>query len=102
MKKTNFLALLLEAGKQYNVPYQMFVKVIQEAKPKAINQENKTLNKGELFYIEDGKRKDALLFAYDSIEKGYIIGTSPVSITRTRINPALYVGRVQSLMDASS
>lgn len=79
--------------KQYNVPYQMFVKVLREAEPKAINEEYKTLKKGELFFTDDGKRDNALLFSFDTIEKGYIIGISPLSKIRTRISPYLYKGR---------
>lgn len=94
MKRKNFLAS--KDGQFYNIPVEMFVKVVKKAKPKAIPQDYLTLKYNELFYI---KHKDnASLYRFETIEKGRIIGINVANQRRTKIDIALYGGKVSQLL----
>ena len=89
-KKKNFVAIIKD--KSYNVPIEMFKKVLQEA---TLNEGYKTLKIGEPFYISTGK--DAILFTFSGIKNGRIVGTCPITKTLTNIDASMYAGKVSEL-----
>lgn len=78
-------------GKPYNIPIGNFVKVVEVA-----SQEDKKeylkLKKGDMFCIL--YRDDAVLYTFDSIEKGKIIGINPITNIRTKIAPELFAKKI--------
>ena len=92
LKQKNFDGLI--NGKSFSIPVMMFVELLEEAKD---NLGYTKLKKGEAFYITTNN-KDALLFIYECMEKGNIIGINPVNNGRTRIVPSLYKGSLNDLL----
>jgi len=86
-------------GKPYSIPINMAVEVVEkidrvEEESKKL-KEAKTLKKDELFYIEKNDR--ALLFKFETMERGRIIGINPIDNSRTRIDVSLYAGKVADI-----
>ncbi|WP_425203646.1 hypothetical protein [Priestia megaterium] len=94
LKRTKFIGK--RDGQNYDIPVQMFKKVIGTAPKKELNKSYESLTKNELFYIKDNKG-NALIFKFDEIKNNKIIGVNPVSGTKTRIDVALYVGKVSEI-----
>ena len=96
LKQKNFVGVI--DGKTYNVPVNMFVEVVEKVDIFAAETEKEeqysTLTKGELFYITDQKKGNALLF---EMKNGKLIGISPINNTRARIAPSLFAGRVSDI-----
>ncbi|MGD6876814.1 hypothetical protein [Bacillus infantis] len=95
LKQKNFVGII--QGKSYNIPVNMFVSLEEKGKEKAPNESYKTLKQGELFYITDQKKGHALLFKFDGLKNGKIIGISPINGGITRIDSALYAGKVSEI-----
>lgn len=95
MKQKNFVGNM--DNKSYNIPVEMFVKVVEKAPEQQINEGYKTLKENELFYITDQKKGHALLFKFKGIKNGKILGESPISKSLTRIDSSLYMGKVSEL-----
>ncbi|MCT1392050.1 hypothetical protein M4D76_27795 [Peribacillus frigoritolerans] len=93
LKRTKFIGKM--DGKAYDIPVQMFVEIIEKAEPKKLNQSYKKLKKGELFYIE--KNESAIVFRFEELKNGKIIGINPILNSRTRIDISLYGGKVSEL-----
>lgn len=94
LKRTKFIGK--KDGQSYDIPVQMFVKIVENAEPKKLNDSYKSLNSGELFYII-GKNDDALIFKFKEMKDGRIIGTNVIHGGRTRIDCGLYGGKVSEL-----
>jgi len=94
LKRTKFIGK--RDGQNYDIPVQMFKKVVGAAPKKQLNKSYESLTKNELFYVKDNKG-NALLFKFDEIKNNKIIGVNPVSSTKTRIDIALYVGKVSEI-----
>lgn len=92
LNKKNFVGIM--DGKTFNIPIELFDKVLEVAK---LNDGYKKLKKGEAFYISNGK--DALLFIFEAMEKGKIIGINPISSSRTRIAVSMYAGKVSEVIN---
>lgn len=93
LKQKNFDGII--DGKLYNVPVNMFVEVIEKADLGSKLNDAQNMTPGEMFYIaKDGK---ALLFKFERIERGKIIGINPVSKGRTTIDMSLFAGKVADL-----
>lgn len=86
LKRKNFEGKI--DGKLYNIPISLFKKVL-EVKEEGINSEYLDLNKGDLFIINDGKN-NALVFKFEEIRNGRIIGTNPITDAKTRIDTRLF------------
>lgn len=97
LKQKNFDGLI--DGKPYNIPVNMFVEVVEKTdlkeKVNKIDEELTTLKKGDFFYID--KSGSALLFKYEGMEKGRIVGINPIGNMRTRIDKRMYVGKVADI-----
>lgn len=83
----------IQNDKSIRVPIEMFVKVLELPK---VNRGYENLKKGDLFYISNGK--DAILFAFECMEKGKIIGIAPITKGRTKIDSSMYVGTIKELL----
>ena len=88
LKQKKFIGII--NGKSYDIPVNMFVKVIEVAKN---NDDYVNLKKGQYFYISDSK-SNALLFIFEEIQKGYIIGINPITKAKTRIDISLYKDKI--------
>ena len=99
LKQKNFVGNV--NGKSYNIPVNMFVEVVEKVDITTIEEnkesEYKSLTKGELFYITDQRKGNALLFIFEEIKNGKIIGISPISKSMTRIDPDLFAGKVSNI-----
>ena len=99
LKQKNFVGTM--NGQSYNIPVNMFVEVVEKvdffAAESKKEEQYSTLKKGELFYITDQKKGNALLFIFEEMKNGKIIGISPINNTRTRIAPSLFAGRVSDI-----
>lgn len=97
LKKKNFDGLI--NGICYNIPVNMFIEVVEKVDVKEeenlLKQEYLSLNKDELFYIN--KKSDAILFKFDTIRDGKIIGINPITKNVTRIDTSFYGGKVENL-----
>jgi len=95
LKQKNFIGSMND--KQYNVPVGMFSKLVEKATEKVEeikNEEWKTLKEGEFFYILEQRKSYALLFKFKGISRNKIIGINPINNTEVKIDPALFVGKV--------
>jgi hypothetical protein len=90
LKQSKFIGMI--NGGSFDIPVTMLLEIIEEAKA---NDGYKKLKKNELFYIVKGK--DTILFIFDCMEKGYIIGINPISKGKTRIDISLYGGAVKEI-----
>lgn len=97
MKQTKFIGKSLKDNRQYDIPYKMFVEIVADAPIKKLDTGYKTLKEGELFYITDQKRDDAILFIFVEMRNGRIIGKSPITNGQTRIDVNLYRGKVADI-----
>ncbi len=95
LKQKNFVGVI--NGKSYNIPVNMFVSIEEKVETKKLNESYKTLKKGDLFYITDQRKGHAILFKFDSLTNGKIVGISPITGGNTKIDIALYVGKVSDL-----
>lgn len=97
LKQKNFIGTMDE--KSFNIPVNMFVEVVEkvdnESKMKEQKAEYMSLKKGELFFINKGGI--ALLFAFEEIKNGKIIGINPISKGITRIDSGMFGGKVSDL-----
>ncbi|AEO93892.1 gp649 [Bacillus phage G] len=93
LKRKNFEGTIDD--KAFNIPIEMFVEVIETVDVNAKDGEIVSLKKGEPFFIN--KNGNALLFTFEKIENGRIIGINPVSKSRTRIDKSLYAGKVEGI-----
>lgn len=93
MKRKNFSATI--DGKSYSVPINMFVEVLEKAPKKELDKSYLNLKKGELFYIKHNN--NALLFKFDEMKNGKIIGINIGTNGSTRIDASLYGGKVSDL-----
>lgn len=97
LKQKNFVGIM--NGKSYNIPVNMFVsvesKVDLKSKAKEQEQEYKSLKQNELFYINH--KGNAVLFKFNEIKGGKIIGVNPSTNATTRIDTSLFGGKVSSL-----
>lgn len=95
MKRSKFVAEM--DGKLYDIPVQAFGKIIEvkhEVVEEVKNEEWKTLKEGEFFYILEQRKSYALLFKFKGIVRNKIIGINPINNTEVKIDPALFVGKV--------
>lgn len=93
LKQKNFTGTI--DGKPFNIPVNMFVEVIEKAEVKILNTQTIDLKKGEKFFID--KNGNALLFIFEKMESGRIIGLNPIDKARTKIDCSLYSGKVSDL-----
>ena len=78
-------------GECYNIPVQMFSKLIKEKKS---NDGYKKLKKGDLFMINHNG--NALVFKFVKLNrKGDIVGANPISGQEANIAPILYFDKIK-------
>jgi hypothetical protein len=95
LKQKKFIGTI--DGIAYDIPVNMFDKLLKHA-PKKDTDAYKTLEKGELFYINQSGK--ALLFIFDSFTQSSmpnIIGVNPISHGKVKIDHRLYVGKVSEI-----
>lgn len=95
MKRKYVHGTSLKDGKTYRVPVDSFDKVVKRVDRKAKAAEYRSLTRGELFYI--AYKGDTVLYKFEGEDRGKIIGINPISNSRTKIDPALYGGKVSDL-----
>lgn len=91
LKQSKFIGIM--NGNSYDIPVNMFVEVVEKS-TRDMNAYKK-LKKGDAFYTDrDGK---GILFIFDSIDNGRIIGRNPIDKSRARIDVSLYGGKVKDI-----
>jgi UDP:flavonoid glycosyltransferase YjiC (YdhE family) len=95
LKQKNFVGII--NSKSYNIPVNMFASIESKAEKKETNEGYKTLKKDELFYITDQKKGHALLFKFEGLKNGKIVGISPITGGSAKIDSGLYAGKVSEL-----
>ena len=93
VNRVKFVAKNVENGAAYNIPFEMFVKVVSK---KVVNIEKvNSLKSGDLFLINDSK--GALLFKFEKFEKDKIIGVNPLTGIKTRMPKSMFATKVNEL-----
>ena len=93
VNKVKFVAKDVESGVAYNIPFEMFLKVVSR---KVVNTEKiNSLKPGDLFVINH--QKGALLFKFEKFEKGNIIGVNPLTGTKGMIAKSIFACKVDEL-----
>lgn len=95
LKQKKFIAKMDNVN--YDVPVGMFSKLIEKSSSEykeEVNDEWKTLKEGEFFYILEQRKSYALLFKFKEIRRNKIVGINPINNTEVKIDPALFVGKV--------
>ena len=92
LKQKKFIGIM--NGKTYDIPVNMFVKVIKKAE--SIEDKLANLEEGELFYIQ-GNSGRAYLYKFLRLKGNKIIGINPISKTKTTIDRDMYVGKVKNI-----
>jgi len=90
LKQKKFIGII--NGKNYDIPVPMFVEVLEKVEEQDLSEEYLSLKAGEPFYIE--QKGNAMLFYFERIEAGRIIGKNPISGGTARIDVSLYAGKV--------
>ncbi|MEK5209165.1 hypothetical protein [Psychrobacillus sp. FSL H8-0510] len=94
LKQKNFIGLI--EGTSYNISVESFVEVLEkidiEAKNRELQEEFMKLVKDDYFYIS--LKGEAILYQFDTIKNGKIIGINPVTKSLTRIAPSLFGGKI--------
>lgn len=93
LKQKNFNGII--DGQSYNIPVNMFVEVVEKTDLGSKLNEAKNMKPGDMFYI--AQKGNALLFKFEQIQNGRIVGINPVSKSKTRIDMSLFVGKVADL-----
>lgn len=93
MKRTKFIGK--KDGQMYDIPMDMFLEIVEKGEKPKLNNDYKTLRQGELFYIN--KNDKALLFKFEEIKNGKIVGINPIGNVRTTIDVGLYGGKVSDI-----
>lgn len=93
VNRVKFVAKNVENGAAYNIPFEMFVKVVSK---KVVNIDKiNSLKPGDLFVINDSK--GALLFKFEKFEKDKIIGVNPLTGIKTRMPKSMFATKVNEL-----
>ena len=93
VNRVKFVAKNVENGAAYNIPFEMFVKVVSK---KVVNIDKiNSLKQGDLFVINDSK--GALLFKFEKFEKDKIIGVNPLTGIKTRMPKSMFATKVNEL-----
>ena len=93
VNRIKFVAKNVENGAAYNIPFEMFVKVVSK---KVVNIDKiNSLKPGDLFVINDSK--GALLFKFEKFEKDKIIGVNPLTGIKTRMPKSMFATKVNEL-----
>lgn len=87
-------------GKAVRVSLESFAEVVSTEVAQKARDGYKKLKPGTLFYIVYGRADDIVLYVFEQIKNGKIIGRHPVNKTTIRIDPALYGGTVAELQKA--
>lgn len=90
LNRTKFIGRLND--KEYNVPIQMFVEVLEKVDLNKIRDEKSKnnanvlsqLKKGDWFYIN--KNNSAITFRFEKVEVNKIIGINPINGSTARID----------------
>jgi hypothetical protein len=90
LKQKKFIGTM--NGTSYDIPVTMFQEVLERVETPDLSAEYKSLKYNEPFFIE--KNGNALLFFFQRIEGGRIIGKNPISGGNVRIDVGLYAGKV--------
>jgi hypothetical protein len=93
LKRTKFIGKV--GGNMYDIPVSMFVEIVEKAPPKKLDDGYKKLKKGELFFIEKNDR--AIVFKFEEMKNGKIMGINPITKGLTKIDASLYAGKVSEL-----
>ena len=93
VNKVKFVAKDVESGVAYNIPFEMFLKVVSK---KVVDTDKiNSLKPGDLFVINHPK--GALLFKFEKFEKGNIIGVNPLTGTKGMIAKSIFACKVDEL-----
>lgn len=97
LKQKKFIGII--NGTPYDISVNAFDEVVEKvdlkAKLKKQEQEYKSLQRNELFFINHNG--DAKLYRFNEVKNGRIIGMNPVTNTRAKIDPSLFGGKVSNL-----
>ena len=93
VNKVKFVAKDVESGVAYNIPFEMFLKVVSK-KVADVDKIN-SLKPGDLFVINHPK--GALLFKFEKFEKDRIIGINPLTGIRTKMPKTMFATKVNEL-----
>lgn len=102
LKQSKFLGKMND--KTYDIPVNMFVEVAEKVDLTAQIEKKKegymSLEKGDLFYIS--MKGNALLFEFDSMRNGQIMGRNPADNSLARIEPNLFEQSIKDLQKQKS
>lgn len=96
LKRTRFIGRSLEDDVSYDIHVNSFNEVLERTEDNT-EEEIRSLNPGELIYIND--KGSPVLLRYKRMKGEKLICSNVISGGRVKVDPELYVGKVKDLKE---